>query len=192
MAEDAWNTRDPARVALAYTLDSRWRNRAEFLQGRDAIVAFLTPQVAARARLSADQGALGLPRQSDRRALRLRMARRQRQLVSQLRQRELGVRRARADAPAHRQHQRSADRRADRKYHWPLGPPARRSSLAQRSGPRRDRAASLPWLRWPSRPSWSSAPCSALAEGASPIYGVTIADGYRGWQLVAPSLEANP
>ena len=32
MAEDAWNTRDPARVALAYTTDSRWRNRAEFLK----------------------------------------------------------------------------------------------------------------------------------------------------------------
>jgi len=42
MAEDAWNSRDPARVALAYTEDSRWRNRAEFLQGRAAIVAFLT------------------------------------------------------------------------------------------------------------------------------------------------------
>ena len=41
MAEDGWNTRDPARVALAYTTDSRWRNRAEFLQGRDAIEAFL-------------------------------------------------------------------------------------------------------------------------------------------------------
>ena len=41
MAEDAWNTREPARVALAYTVDSRWRNRAEFLQGRDAIEAFL-------------------------------------------------------------------------------------------------------------------------------------------------------
>jgi nuclear transport factor 2 (NTF2) superfamily protein len=40
-AEDAWNTRDPERVALAYTEDSRWRNRAEFLQGRQAIVAFL-------------------------------------------------------------------------------------------------------------------------------------------------------
>jgi nuclear transport factor 2 (NTF2) superfamily protein len=34
MAEDAWNTRDPARVVLAYTSDSRWRNRAEFLEGR--------------------------------------------------------------------------------------------------------------------------------------------------------------
>jgi len=42
LAEDAWNTRDPERVALGYTVDSRWRNRAEFLQGRDAIVSFLT------------------------------------------------------------------------------------------------------------------------------------------------------
>jgi len=42
MAEDAWNTRDPQRVSLAYTQDSTWRNRAEFLQGREAIVAFLT------------------------------------------------------------------------------------------------------------------------------------------------------
>src|SRR5438270_5121928 len=41
MAEDAWNSRDRDRVALAYTEDSRWRNRAEFFQGRDAIVAFL-------------------------------------------------------------------------------------------------------------------------------------------------------
>lgn len=42
MAEDAWNGRDPDKVALAYTEDSRWRNRAEFLQGRQAIVDFLT------------------------------------------------------------------------------------------------------------------------------------------------------
>jgi hypothetical protein len=41
LAEDAWNTREPARVALAYTADSRWRNRAEFLHGRAAIEAFL-------------------------------------------------------------------------------------------------------------------------------------------------------
>ena len=40
-AEDAWNSRDPARVALAYTPDSRWRNRSEFLHGREAITAFL-------------------------------------------------------------------------------------------------------------------------------------------------------
>jgi len=42
MAEDAWNTRDPARVSLAYTPDSEWRNRVEFLRGRDEIVEFLT------------------------------------------------------------------------------------------------------------------------------------------------------
>ncbi|MFB5191919.1 nuclear transport factor 2 family protein [Alicyclobacillus fastidiosus] len=41
-AEDAWNSRDPERVALAYTEDSEWRNRSEFFKGRDAIKAFLT------------------------------------------------------------------------------------------------------------------------------------------------------
>jgi nuclear transport factor 2 (NTF2) superfamily protein len=41
MAEDAWNSRDPQRVSLAYTEDSRWRNRAEFINGRAEIVAFL-------------------------------------------------------------------------------------------------------------------------------------------------------
>src|SRR5436305_12749130 len=42
MAEDGWNSRDPHRVSLAYTEDSRWRNRAEFINGRAEIVAFLT------------------------------------------------------------------------------------------------------------------------------------------------------
>jgi uncharacterized protein len=42
MAEDGWNSRDPERVSLAYSADSIWRNRAEFFQGRPAIVAFLT------------------------------------------------------------------------------------------------------------------------------------------------------
>ncbi|HEY6905495.1 MAG TPA: DUF1348 family protein, partial [Candidatus Acidoferrales bacterium] len=41
MAQDAWNSRDPERVALAYTEDSDWRNRDEFFRGRDAIRAFL-------------------------------------------------------------------------------------------------------------------------------------------------------
>jgi len=41
LAEDAWNTRDPEKVSLAYTVDSVWRNRAEFLSGREAIVASL-------------------------------------------------------------------------------------------------------------------------------------------------------
>jgi uncharacterized protein len=42
MAEDGWNSRDPGKVALAYTVDSRWRNRAEFIHGREEIIAFLT------------------------------------------------------------------------------------------------------------------------------------------------------
>ena len=41
LAEDGWNSRDPARVALAYTADSQWRNRAEFVTGREQIVQFL-------------------------------------------------------------------------------------------------------------------------------------------------------
>ncbi len=42
LAEDAWNTRSPERIALAYTVDSRWRNRAEFPVGREQIIEFLT------------------------------------------------------------------------------------------------------------------------------------------------------
>lgn len=42
LAEDGWNSRNPEKVALAYTVDSRWRNRAEFPQGREQIIAFLT------------------------------------------------------------------------------------------------------------------------------------------------------
>lgn len=42
LAENAWNSRDPQKVSLAYSIDSRWRNRTEFLQGREEIVAFLT------------------------------------------------------------------------------------------------------------------------------------------------------
>jgi uncharacterized protein len=41
LAEDAWNSRDPEKVALAYTMDSRWRNRAEFVNGRQDIIEFL-------------------------------------------------------------------------------------------------------------------------------------------------------
>ena len=42
MAEDAWNSKDPNKVSLAYTKDSQWRNRNQFINGREAIVAFLT------------------------------------------------------------------------------------------------------------------------------------------------------
>jgi nuclear transport factor 2 (NTF2) superfamily protein len=42
LAEDGWNSREPEKVALAYTVDSYWRNRVEFVQGREAIIGFLT------------------------------------------------------------------------------------------------------------------------------------------------------
>jgi nuclear transport factor 2 (NTF2) superfamily protein len=42
LAEDGWNSRDPARVSLAYSVDSRWRNRSEFVHGREQIVEFLS------------------------------------------------------------------------------------------------------------------------------------------------------
>ena len=42
LAEDGWNSRDPQKVALAYTIDSKWRNRSEFIQGRQQVIEFLT------------------------------------------------------------------------------------------------------------------------------------------------------
>ena len=48
-AEDAWNRRDPHKVALAYSIDSRWRNRDEFIHGREEIIAFLTRKWAREA-----------------------------------------------------------------------------------------------------------------------------------------------
>jgi uncharacterized protein (TIGR02246 family) len=104
MAEDAWNTRDPNRVALAYTPDSVWRNRSEFLAGRAAIQQFLARKWAKELdyRLIKELWAC----QGNRIAVRFAYG----QLVSLLRQRELGVRRARIHAASHREHQRSADR----------------------------------------------------------------------------------
>ena len=69
MAEDAWNSRDPVRVSLAYAEDSRWRNRSEVFEGRPAIVAFLTRKMGQGARVPPDQGSLGVRRQPDRGAL---------------------------------------------------------------------------------------------------------------------------
>jgi nuclear transport factor 2 (NTF2) superfamily protein len=42
LAEDGWNTHGPQKVALAYTIDSRWRNRSEFINGRNEVIAFLS------------------------------------------------------------------------------------------------------------------------------------------------------
>ena len=60
MAEDAWNTRDPERVSQAYTVDSTWRNRVEFLSGREAILQFLQRKWAKGARLPPDKRTMGL------------------------------------------------------------------------------------------------------------------------------------
>ena len=74
LAEDGWNSRDPAKVALAYAIDSRWRNRSEFINGRNEIIAFLS-QVGQRTRLQAHQRNVGIHGKSHCRALRLRVAR---------------------------------------------------------------------------------------------------------------------
>jgi nuclear transport factor 2 (NTF2) superfamily protein len=50
LAEDGWNTRDPAKVALAYAIDSRWRNRSEFINGRNEIIAFLIVEESTKER----------------------------------------------------------------------------------------------------------------------------------------------
>ena len=64
MAEDAWNSRDPERVALAYSEDSQWRNRAEFLAGARRHPRVPAAQVGTRTRLPADQGDLGVRRRT--------------------------------------------------------------------------------------------------------------------------------
>jgi len=74
LAEDGWNTRDPAKVALAYAIDSRWRNRSEFINGRSEIIAFLSRKWA-KTGLQAHQGNVGIHGKPDCRALRLRVAR---------------------------------------------------------------------------------------------------------------------
>jgi nuclear transport factor 2 (NTF2) superfamily protein len=75
LAEDGWNTRDAEQVALAYSLDSRWRNRSEFVNGKTGHHRFFNAQVGERAGIPVDQRALGFHGQSHRRALCLRVAR---------------------------------------------------------------------------------------------------------------------
>ncbi|MGY4482423.1 nuclear transport factor 2 (NTF2) superfamily protein [Bradyrhizobium sp. LM3.2] len=100
MAEDAWNSRDPVRVSLAYTEDSRWRNRSDVFQGREAIVAFLTRKWEKEQEYRLIKDLWGFDGNRIRGALPVRMARRERPMVSLLRQRAVGVRRARADEAA--------------------------------------------------------------------------------------------
>ena len=103
MQEDTSNCRDPARVALAYTPDSRWRNRAEFVEGREAIEAFLARKWTRELdyRLIKEVWAF----QENRIAVRFAYEWRDDSGTGpRLRQRELGARWGRADAPSHRQH----------------------------------------------------------------------------------------
>ena len=65
VAENTWNTRDPERVVLAYTEDSEWRNRTEFLHGRKEIKAFLYRKWEKRIRLQTPQRIVGFPRKSN-------------------------------------------------------------------------------------------------------------------------------
>ncbi len=90
VAQDLWNTRDPQKVALAYTEDSEWRNRDEFLHGRAEIVAFLDRKWA-------------------RGSFRIRVPQLGRPVVPFVWRRAMGVRAGRTHAPAGGQHQRSGD-----------------------------------------------------------------------------------
>ena len=116
-AEDAWNTCDPERVALAYTEGSQWRNRDEFFCGREAIVDFLRRKWARELdyRLRKELWAFTASRISVRFEYESRDP--SRPVVAQPRQRALGVRQRRSDAPSRRKHQRLPDqsgRAADR------------------------------------------------------------------------------
>ena len=81
------------KVALAYALDSRWRNRSEFVNGRQDIIAFLTRKWTKELDYRLIKELWAFTDQSNRRAVCLRVARRLGKLVSLLRQRELGVQR---------------------------------------------------------------------------------------------------
>ena len=136
LAEDAWNSRDPARVALAYTEDSRWRNRSEFFAGRAAIVEFLTRKWANELdyRLIKELWAF----HENRISVRFQYEWRDdiRPLVSRARQRAMGIRWRWTDASPGSKHQRCGDR-----VGRPQIPVARRT--ASRRPSRLDRPRSM-------------------------------------------------
>ncbi|MEW6320494.1 MAG: nuclear transport factor 2 family protein [Acidobacteriota bacterium] len=131
MAEDAWNTREPERVALAYTTDSVWRNRAEFFSGREAIIAFLRRKWARELgyRLIKQLWAFGDDR------IAVRFAYEWHDDAGQW-FRSYGNENWQFDAHGLMRWRLASIndlpiREADRKYHWPLGPrPADHPSLS--------------------------------------------------------------
>ena len=108
-AENAWNTRDPARVSLAYSEDSVWRNRDTFISGRAEIVAFLTSKWERELDYALRKNLWSFA--ENRIAVRFQYEchDRIRPVVAQLRQRTLGIRRTRAHDPPRGQHQRRSD-----------------------------------------------------------------------------------
>ncbi len=110
-AEDAWNTRDPEHVSLAYTVDSQWRNRDQHVVGREAIVEFLTRKWQRELDYVLRKSLWGF--RENRMAVRFQYECRDadRAVVPQLRQRAVGVHGAGSDGAAGGQHQRREDRR---------------------------------------------------------------------------------
>src|SRR3989442_14544623 len=133
LAEDGWNSRDPEKVAQAYTVDSHWRNRAEFVNGRAEIVAFLTRKWA---------------RELDYRLIKELWAFHENRIAVRFAYEwrddsghwfrscgnKLGVRRERSHGSADREHQRSADPRGGSPVSVASRPPSGRSSRSLRSG----------------------------------------------------------
>jgi Protein of unknown function (DUF1348) len=124
LAEDGWNSRDPEKVSQAYSVDSHWRNRAEFANGRSEIVAFLTRKWTKELDYRLIKAHRG--------ALRLRMARRLGELVSLVWQRKLGVQSGRPDAMEICVHQRSPHQRIRSQIPLAARPPSRRTSRTER------------------------------------------------------------
>ena len=104
-AEDAWNSRDPERVALAYTEDSDWRNRDEFFQGREAIKAFLRRKWAKELDYRLRKELWCWTENRIAVTFQYEWHNPSGPLVPVVRKRAVGIRRARVDAPADRQHQ---------------------------------------------------------------------------------------
>jgi len=129
-AEDAWNSRDPDRVSLGYTVDSQWRNRGEHIVGRVAIVAFLTRKWQRELDYALRKGLWSF--HDNRIAVRFQYECRDASgpVVAQLRQRIVGVRRGRPDGPTRGQHQRRRNQRVPAAILRPTGAGGARPGLS--------------------------------------------------------------
>ena len=133
LAEDGWNRRDPAKVALAYTPDSQWRNRAEFFSGREAIQAFLTRKWIRELdyRLIKELWTFAGNRIAVRFAYEFHDD--SNNWFRAYGNENWELNRGRSHAPAHRQHQRASDRRSGSKVSLAARAPPRRPPRSQRA-----------------------------------------------------------